>query len=73
MHRSNVKEAIELLMNSMNQGRIDVFDTFVYRYGLQNLQYSYATAVGLFNTVINIALLIVVNKVVSKASEVEFV
>lgn len=53
-------------MNSMNQDTIDIFDTFVYRYGLQNLQYSYATAVGLFKSCIGIALLFIANKVSKK-------
>ncbi len=42
-------------------------------YLYEQQKYSYSTAVGLFNTVINIVLLIIVNKIVSKASDVEFV
>ena len=45
----------------------------MYQQGIEQAKYSYSTAVGLFNTAINIVLLIVVNRVVSKASEVEFV
>lgn len=56
-------------MNSMNQSKIDIFDTFVYRYGLQNLQYSYATAVGLFKSCIGIALLFVANTVSKKLTK----
>lgn len=36
-------------------------------------RHSYSTAVGLFNTAINLILLIIVNKIASKASDVEFV
>ena len=56
-------------MNSMNQGRIDVFDTFVYRYGLQNLQYSYATAVGLFKSIVGIILLFISNAISRKTTD----
>lgn len=56
-------------MNSMNQGKIDIFDTFVYRYGLQNLQYSYATAVGLFKSCIGISLLFIANFVSRKLTK----
>lgn len=54
-------EKTNSFMNSMNQDSIDVFDTFVYRYGLQNLQYSYATAVGLFKSIVGITLLFLAN------------
>ncbi|RHP29926.1 ABC transporter permease [Lachnotalea sp. AF33-28] len=62
-------EKTNSFMNSMNQDRIDVFDTFVYRYGLQNLQYSYATAVGLFKSVIGIALLFLANAFSKKTTK----
>ncbi len=62
-------EKTNSFMNSMNQGRIDVFDTFVYRYGLQNLQYSYATAVGLFKSVVGITLLFISNALSKKTTE----
>lgn len=39
----------------------DIIDTYVYRRGLQSLQYSYSTAVGLFKNVINVLLLVAVN------------
>ena len=45
----------------------------MYQQGIVDAKYSYSTAVGLFNTAVNIILLIIVNKIVSKASEVEFV
>ena len=62
-------EKTNSFMNSMNQGRIDVFDTFVYRYGLQNLQYSYATAVGLFKSVVGITLLFISNTLSMKTTQ----
>ncbi|HJC25278.1 MAG TPA: ABC transporter permease subunit [Candidatus Eisenbergiella merdavium] len=62
-------ERTNSFMNSMNQSRIDVFDTFVYRYGLQNLQYSYATAVGMFKSIVGIILLFLANAVSRKTTE----
>ena len=66
-------EKVWLLQTDLNKAASDVIAVYVYQQGIESAKYSYSTAVGLFNTVINIALLIVVNKVVSKASEVEFV
>ena len=41
----------------------EVIATYIYKQGMENLQYSYSTAVGLFNAVINIVLLLIVNKI----------
>lgn len=62
-------EKILLLQNPLNMGASDVISTFVYRSGLENAQYSFSTAVGLFNSVINAILLITVNQIVRKTSE----
>ncbi|OKP90805.1 sugar ABC transporter permease [Paenibacillus sp. P3E] len=62
-------EKILLLQNSLNMGASDVISTFVYRSGLVDAQYSFSTAVGLFNSVINAVLLIVVNQIVRRTSE----
>jgi putative aldouronate transport system permease protein len=56
-------EKILLLQNSVNMSTSDVISTYVYRIGLQNAQYSFSTAVGLFNGVINCILLVSVNKI----------
>lgn len=47
----------------------DVISTYVYRTGLQNAQYSLATAVGLFQGVIGLILVLIVNKAVKKLGE----
>lgn len=47
----------------------DVIDTFVYRYGVKMQRYSYATAVGLFKSVVNIAMLFAANRISRKISE----
>ena len=66
-------EKVWLLQTDLNKATSDVIAVYVYEQGIVNAKYSYSTAVGLFNTVINIVLLIIVNKVASKLSDVEFV
>ncbi|MGX7418239.1 ABC transporter permease [Carnobacterium gallinarum] len=62
-------EKILLMQNPLNMESSNVISTFVYQQGLLDAQYSYAAAVGLFNSVINAILLIVVNKIASKISD----
>ncbi|MGO4182147.1 ABC transporter permease [Paenibacillus sp. TAF43_2] len=62
-------EKILLLQNPLNMGSSDVISTFVYRTGLVDAQYSFSTAVGLFNSVVNALLLIMVNKIAKRTSE----
>lgn len=62
-------EKVWLLQTDLNKATSDVISVYVYQQGIENAKYSYSTAVSLFNTVINIILLIIVNKVASKASE----
>ncbi|MGX7031065.1 ABC transporter permease [Vagococcus zengguangii] len=62
-------EKILLMQNPLNLESSNVISTFVYQQGLLDAQYSYATAVGLFNSVINAILLISVNKVADKLNE----
>ncbi|MET3851658.1 putative aldouronate transport system permease protein [Paenibacillus sp. OAE614] len=62
-------EKILLLQNPLNMSSSDVISTFVYRSGLVDAQYSFSTAIGLFNSVINAVLLIVVNQIVRRTSE----
>ena len=66
-------EKVWLLQTDLNKATSDVIAVYVYEQGIQNAKYSYSTAVGLFNTVDNIALLLIVNKIASKVSDVEFV
>ena len=57
------------LQTDMNISSSEILATYVYKMGLLNGDYGFSTAVGLFNSVINIALLLFVNKVVSKLNE----
>lgn len=62
-------EKIILLYNPTTYDTADVIASFVYRKGLQEASYSYSSAIGLFNSVINFFLLIVANKISKKISE----
>ncbi|WP_207208013.1 ABC transporter permease [Xylanivirga thermophila] len=62
-------EKILLLYNPATYEVADVFSTFVYRKGLVDLDYSYATAVGLFESVVALALLLITNTISKKVNE----
>ncbi len=66
-------EKVFLLQTELNKATSDVIAVYVYEQGIVNHAYSLSTAVGLFNTVINIILLIVVNKIAKRAADVSFV
>ena len=55
-----------LLYSPAVYDKADIISSFVYRYGLQNLNYSYASAVDLFNSVINLMLLYTANRLCGK-------
>lgn len=61
-------EKVLLLQNSLNSETSDVIQTYVYQAGLLDGQYDFATAIGLFDSLINIALLITFNYVARKAT-----
>lgn len=62
-----------LLQTDLNKATSDIIAVYVYQQGIENAKYSYSTAVSLFNTVINLILLIVVNRISKKVSDVDFV
>lgn len=62
-------EKVFLLQTDLNKATSDVIAVYVYQQGIEHAKYSYSTAVGLFNTVVNVILLIIVNKITSKISE----
>ena len=62
-------DKVLLMQNSNTYNTSDVISTFVYRRGLQGMQYSYATAVGLVESVISLFFLSITNKVSSKLSD----
>lgn len=57
-----------LLQNNLNVETSELISTYVYKRGLQEAQFSFSTAVGLFNSVVNFALLMIVNGISRKVS-----
>ena len=58
-----------LLYNEATYETADVIASYIYRVGILERNWSYSTAIGLFNAVINLALLIVTNKISKRVSE----
>ena len=56
-------EKVLLLYNETTYITADIISTYVYRRGIQNAEYSFASAVDLFNSVINMVLLLIVNSI----------
>lgn len=61
-------EKVYLLQNSLNLSVSEVIATYTYRMGIVKMQYSLSAAIGLFNTLINVILLIMANKISQKLS-----
>ena len=61
-------EKAYLLQNNLNLSVSEIISTYVYKVGLINNDISYSTAIGLFNTLINLVLLLMVNKIADKLS-----
>lgn len=59
------------LQTSMNIPSSEILPTYVYKLGLQMGDYSFSTAVGLFNSIINVILLLMVNGIVKRFNEGE--
>ena len=55
-----------LWQTQMNLSRTEVLSTYVLKYGINNMQYSYATAIGLFQSVIGVILICASNWVTKK-------
>jgi putative aldouronate transport system permease protein len=62
-------EKVFLLQNPLNMSTSDVIATYVYRIGLIGSQYSFSTAVSLFNSVVNLVLIMTVNQVAKRFGE----
>ena len=59
-----------LLQNNINLDYSEIIATYVYKIGIQGGQFSYSSAIGLFNNIINLVLLVVVNKVAGRVSDI---
>jgi len=55
-----------LFTNALNRPTMEVFDMFIFRFGLRQLNFSYATAVGILRSVAGFILLIIVNQLSKK-------
>ena len=61
-------EKVYLLQNVQNAMASEIISTYVYKMGLQGGQYSLSTAVGLFNTLVNVVVLLFVNFISKKTT-----
>ena len=61
-------EKVFLMQNSLNNTVSEVISTYTYKIGLIQAEYSYSTAIGLFNNIINFTILILVNRISRKLS-----
>lgn len=62
-------DKVYLMQNNMNMATSETMQTYVYKIGLINAQYSLSTAVGLFNSMVNFVLLLIVNWISKKLTE----
>jgi len=62
-------EKVYLMQNNLNLSASEIISTYVYKIGIIGNQYSYSAAINLFNTLVNLTLLLVVNRISKKISE----
>ncbi|MDY5016214.1 MAG: sugar ABC transporter permease, partial [Eubacteriales bacterium] len=60
---------VYLMQNAQNSTTSEVISTYVYKQGLIQAQYSYSSAVGLFNSAVNFVFLMIVNFISAKLSD----
>lgn len=62
-------ETVYLMQNPMNMATADVFATFVYRRGIIAMDWSYAAAVGFFESMVGLIMVVVANRIARRVSE----
>ena len=62
-------EKAYLLQNDLNQQTSEIISTYVYKRGLLGGQFSLTTAIGLFNNIINVTMLLIANRLAAKFSD----
>jgi putative aldouronate transport system permease protein len=62
-------EKVYLMQNPLNMSASDIISTYTYRIGLVNMNYSLATAVGFFQSLISFAFMLLVNHIAKKISD----
>ncbi len=63
-------EKVYLLQNNLNMSSSEIIATYLYKVGLKSNQYSLSAAIGVFNNIINFVMLVVVNTISKKISDV---
>ncbi len=63
-------EKVLLMQNDLNLGVSEIIGTYVYKNGLQSAQYSFSTAVSLFNNIVGLILVLITNKIAKKAADI---
>lgn len=66
-------EKVLLLQNTQNAMGSEIISTYVYKVGMQSFQYSLSTAIGLFNTVVNLLVLLFVNWISKKTTDTSLI
>ncbi len=59
-------EKVFLMQNSMNLSVSEIISTYVYKIGIIGSEFSYSSAIGLFNSIINLILVIIINYISKK-------
>ena len=62
-------DKVFLMQNSLNTATSEIISTYVYKIGMQSNNFGLSTAIGLLNSVINLALLILANLVARRVGE----
>ncbi|HOJ10435.1 MAG TPA: ABC transporter permease subunit [Clostridiales bacterium] len=62
-------EKVFLMQNSMNLATSEIISTYVYKIGIIGSEFSYSSAIGLFNSIINLILVITINYISKKYKE----
>ena len=62
-------EKVFLLQNPLNMDASSVISTYVYQIGIESQQFSYSAAIGLFNNIINIIMIVTANTISKKVSD----
>lgn len=62
-------EKAYLMQNALNLDASEIISTYVYKMGIQQAQFSFASAAELFNSVINVVLIVIVNTISRKVGE----
>jgi len=63
-------EQILLMQNPLNTETSEIISTYTYKVGLQDSDFSYSTSIGLFNSIVNFLLLVIVNWIAGRVGEV---